>query len=75
MNDPGRDHSVTGGKIIPELGGGFLRNQHTEPRHAREVRQRELSFTVQTFLSMMYFRQPSDVEYLRERLLKMDLPA
>jgi len=39
------------------------------------VRQRELSFTVQTFLLMMYFRQPSDVEYLRERLLKMDLPA
>lgn len=42
---------------------------------AMRVRQRELSFTVQTFLLMMYFRQPSDVEYLRERLLKMDLPA
>src|SRR5271170_250536 len=27
-NDLGRDHSVTVGGIIPELGGGFLRNQH-----------------------------------------------
>ena len=25
---PGRDHSVTGGAIIPELGGAFARNQH-----------------------------------------------
>src|SRR5271165_1921456 len=28
VKDPGRDHSVMGGAIISELGGGFLRNQH-----------------------------------------------
>jgi adenylate cyclase len=43
--------------------------------HAREVTEWEPAFNVQAFLATMHYRQPSDVEHLREGLLKAGLPA
>ena len=43
--------------------------------HAREATQRQPDFTVEAFLATMHYRQPSDVEHLREGLIKAGLPA
>ena len=42
--------------------------------HAREVVQLEPLFTASAFLDTLHYRQPSDAEHLRERLLKAELP-
>ncbi|MBV8183473.1 MAG: tetratricopeptide repeat protein, partial [Hyphomicrobiales bacterium] len=42
--------------------------------HAREVTQREPAFRIESFLSTMHYRQPSDAERLREGLAKAGLP-
>ena len=52
-----------------------LGNRTAATAHAREVTEREPAFTVQAFLATMHYRQPSDVEHLREGLLKAGLPA
>lgn len=38
----GRDHSVTGGAIIQELGGAFVRNLHPRALTPLELRRREI---------------------------------
>lgn len=43
--------------------------------HAREVLQREPTFTVQGYLGTLHYQRPSDVEHLREGLLKAGLPS
>ena len=43
--------------------------------HAREATQRQPDFTVEAFLATMHYRQPSDVEHLREGLIKAGLPG
>ncbi|HVP99028.1 MAG TPA: adenylate/guanylate cyclase domain-containing protein [Roseiarcus sp.] len=42
--------------------------------HAREVLMREPAFTTKSFLETMHYRQPADVDHLREGLLKAGLP-
>ncbi len=42
--------------------------------HAREVLQREPTFSIQSYLGTLHYRQPSDTEHLREGLVKAGLP-
>ena len=42
--------------------------------HAREVLQREPTFTAQTFLETLHYRRAADTEHVREGLLKAGLP-
>jgi adenylate cyclase len=51
-----------------------LGNRTAAAAHSREVRQQQPSFTVQSFLTTLHYRQPSDTEHLREGLLKAGLP-
>jgi adenylate cyclase len=46
----------------------------TAAAHAREVLQQQPNFTVQSYLTTLHYRQPSDNEHLREGLLKAGLP-
>jgi hypothetical protein len=43
--------------------------------HAREVLQREPTFTVENYLGTLHYQQPSDTEHLREGLVKAGLPS
>lgn len=51
-----------------------LGNRTAAAAHAREILQQQPSFTVQSFLMTLHYRQPSDTEHLREGLLKAGLP-
>jgi adenylate cyclase len=42
--------------------------------HAREVLQRQPTFTVESYLKTLHYRQRSDTEHIREGLLKAGLP-
>ena len=42
--------------------------------HAREVLQRQPTFTVERFLRTLHYQQPADSEHVREGLLKAGLP-
>jgi adenylate cyclase len=42
--------------------------------HAREVLQREPTFTARTFLETLHYLRPADTEHVREGLLKAGLP-
>ncbi len=52
-----------------------LGNRTAAAAHAREVLQREPTFTVQSYLGTLHFQQPSDNEHLREGLVKAGLPS
>jgi adenylate cyclase len=43
--------------------------------HAREVLQKQPNFTVERYLKTLHFKQPPDVEHVREGLLKAGLPS
>ena len=51
-----------------------LGNRTAAAAHEREVLQQQPNFTVQSFLTTLHYRQPSDNEHLREGLLKAGLP-
>jgi adenylate cyclase len=51
-----------------------LGNRTAAAAHAREVLQQQPNFTVQSYLTTLHYRQPSDNEHLREGLLKAGLP-
>jgi adenylate cyclase len=51
-----------------------LGNRTAAAAHAREVVEREPTFTAQTFLQTLHYRQPADAEHLREGLIKAGLP-
>jgi adenylate cyclase len=51
-----------------------LGNRTAAAAHAREVVEREPTFTAQTFLRTLHYRQPADAEHLREGLIKAGLP-
>jgi len=52
-----------------------LGNRTAAAAHAREVLQREPTFTAQSYLGMLHYQQPSDNEHLREGLVKAGLPS
>ena len=52
-----------------------LGNRTAAAAHAREVLQREPTFTVQSYLGTLHYQQPSDNEHLREGLVKAGLPS
>ena len=52
-----------------------LGNRNAAAAHAREVLQREPTFTVQSFLGKVHYQQPSDNEHMREGLVKAGLPS
>ena len=52
-----------------------LGNRTAAGAHAREVLQRDPEFGAELFLMTMHYRQQSDVEHLRDGLLKAGLPA
>ena len=51
-----------------------LGNRTAAAAHAREVLQQQPDFTVQSYLTTLHYRQPSDNEHLHEGLLKAGLP-
>ena len=52
-----------------------LGNRTAAAAHAREVLQREPTFTVENYLGTLHYQQPSDTEHLREGLVKAGLPS
>jgi adenylate cyclase len=52
-----------------------MENSTAAAAHAREVLQREPTFTIRQYLGTLHYRQPADIEHLREGLLKAGLPA
>jgi adenylate cyclase len=52
-----------------------LGNRTAAAAHAREVLQRQPTFTIQSYLGTLHFQQPSDNEHLREGLVKAGLPS
>jgi adenylate cyclase len=52
-----------------------LGNHTAAAAHAREVLQRQPTFSVESCLQTLHFRQSSDTEHVREGLLKAGLPA
>jgi len=52
-----------------------LGNRTAAAAHAREVLQRQPTFTVEKYLKTLHYRQPSDTEHVREGLLKAGLPS
>jgi adenylate cyclase len=52
-----------------------LGNRVAAAAHAREVLQRQQGFTVDGYLQTLHYQQPSDIEQLREGLLKAGLPG
>ncbi len=52
-----------------------LGNSTAAAAHAREVLQREPTFTVEGYLGTLHYKQPSDLEHMREGLAKAGLPA
>jgi adenylate cyclase len=50
-----------------------LGNGTAAAAHAREVLQQQPNFTVQSYLTTLHYRQPSDNEHLRDGLLKAGL--
>jgi adenylate cyclase len=51
-----------------------LGNRTAAGAHAREVLQREPTFTAQAFVGALHYRDPADGEHVREGLLKAGLP-
>jgi adenylate cyclase len=51
-----------------------LGNRTAAAAHVREVLQRQPTFTVESYLKTLHYRQPSDNEHLRDGLLKAGLP-
>jgi adenylate cyclase len=51
-----------------------LGNRTAAAAHASEILKQQPNFTVQSFLTTLHYRQPSDNEHLREGLLKAGLP-
>ncbi|MDX1542210.1 MAG: hypothetical protein R3349_12475, partial [Geminicoccaceae bacterium] len=43
--------------------------------HAREVLEREPSFSVENYLATLYYKRPADHDHHRDGLLKAGLPA
>jgi adenylate cyclase len=43
--------------------------------HAREALQRAPAFTIESYLQTLHYKQPSDIEHLREGLTKAGLPT
>jgi adenylate cyclase len=52
-----------------------LGNRTAAAAHVREVLQREPTFTVQSYLGTLHYKQPSDTEHLRDGLVKAGLPS
>ncbi len=52
-----------------------LGNRVAADAHAREVLQRQPTFTVESYLKTLHYRQPSDAEHVRDGLLKAGLPS
>jgi adenylate cyclase len=52
-----------------------LGNRIAAEAHAREVLQRQPTFTVESYLKTLHYRQPSDAEHVRDGLLKAGLPS
>jgi adenylate cyclase len=52
-----------------------LGNRTAAAAHAGEVLQRQPTFSVESCLKTLHFRQPSDTEHVREGLLKAGLPS
>jgi len=51
-----------------------LGNRVAAAAHTHEVLQRQPAFTIGNFLQTLHYRQPSDVEHVREGLQKAGLP-
>ncbi len=49
-------------------------NRVAASAHSREVLQREPAFTIENYLATLHYKQPADVEHLREGLVKAGLP-
>ena len=52
-----------------------LGNRIAAEAHAREVLQRQPTFTVESYLKTLHYRQSSDAEHVRDGLLKAGLPS
>jgi adenylate cyclase len=52
-----------------------LGNRVAADAHAREVLQRQPTFTVESYLKTLHYRQSSDAEHVRDGLLKAGLPS
>ncbi|MFS8086876.1 MAG: adenylate/guanylate cyclase domain-containing protein, partial [Acidobacteriota bacterium] len=52
-----------------------LGNRTAAAAHAREVLQREPTFTVKSYLATLHYQQPADSEHLCEGLVKAGLPG
>jgi adenylate cyclase len=52
-----------------------LGNRIAADAHAREVLQRQPTFTVESYLKTLHYRQPSDAEHVRDGLLQAGLPS
>jgi adenylate cyclase len=52
-----------------------LGNSTAAGAHAREVLQRQPTFSIESFLGTLHYQQPADSEHMREGLLKAGLPA
>jgi adenylate cyclase len=51
-----------------------LGNRTAAAAHAREVLQREATFTAESFLGVLHYKHPSDNEHVRDGLVKAGLP-
>ncbi|HWZ37655.1 MAG TPA: adenylate/guanylate cyclase domain-containing protein, partial [Bradyrhizobium sp.] len=52
-----------------------LGNSTAAGAHAREVLQRQPTFSIESFLGTLHYQHPADGEHMREGLLKAGLPA
>jgi adenylate cyclase len=69
LNAPDHTHHAFLAASSAQLG-----NRTAAAAHAREVLQQQPNFTVQSYLTTLHYRQPSDNEHLRDGLLKAGLP-
>jgi adenylate cyclase len=51
-----------------------LGNSIAATAHVHEVLKQSANFTIESYLKTLHFRQPSDIEHVREGLLKAGLP-
>lgn len=52
-----------------------LGNRTAAAAHTREVLERQPAFSIEAFLKTLHYRQPEDIEHVREGLSKAGLPA
>jgi len=52
-----------------------LGNGTAAAAHAREVLQRQPTFTVEEFLGTLHYQHPADSDHVREGLAKAGLPG